>query len=57
MIQVMIDIEWEVIYGLSNGIFNFTVAILRVKVKVMHISTMNILEMVTYKAKITIFIK
>ena len=59
MVQVTIDNKWEVIHGLSTGVFTFYLdhSKGRGQVEVMHISTINILEIVTDIEKINTDIK
>ena len=55
MIPVTSDNEWEVMHGLSTGIFTANlIPFLKVKVKVMHISAINILDMATDRVTVTI---
>ena len=57
MVQVTIDKKLEVIHGLLTGVFTFDLGHSKGQVKVVHISTINILEMVTDMEKINIDIK
>ena len=52
-----IYIKCQVTYGLSIDIFIFELGLLKVNVKAMHISTMNMLKMVTDMIKIAFSIK
>ena len=45
--NIAISNKYKVAYGFSFGIFTFDHAFLKVKVKVMHISAVNILQTVT----------